>query len=236
MPRDPERIDRIVEKLREAWKTAPDQRLAQIVSNNAARGGWKPADAYHCEDDVVEAGLDAYLEGKTVKTKIVGLTGFKGSGKSTIAHATGLPVVTLAAPIREACRVIFALEDEHIFDRSIKEKPGPAGVSYRRGAQELGIWVRETFGEDYWIQRAQAEIDSLDADVVVIDDVRFPNEAEWVDVCVGVERPGIGLDDDHVSETSMAENWGRMVDDILVNDSTVDDAVAYLRMRGHLTP
>lgn len=164
--------------------------------------------------------------------KIVGLSGFKGSGKSTIAHATGHPVVSLAEPLREACRAIFALEDEHILDRANKEKPGPAGVSYRDGAQRLGVWIRDTFGRDFWIRRAQATIDALNASVVVIDDVRFPNEAEWCDVVVGVRRDGVGLDDGHVSETVMLDNWSEMVDCELDNNGTVEDAVRALNERG----
>lgn len=165
-------------------------------------------------------------------TRVIGFCGFKGSGKSTIAEATGLPVVTLAAPIRAACRAIFALEDEHIFDRAGKEQPGPAGVSYRRGAQELGIWVRETFGADFWIRRAQATVDALDAPVCAVDDIRFPNEAEWCDVVVGLTRPGVWIDDDHVSEQTMLDNWESMVDHEIRNDRDVDDVVHELRIKG----
>lgn len=60
--RDPERIDRIIEKLRKAWKTYPDQRLAQLVSNVCFKGGWRDNDCFHVEDDITERGIDAWLE------------------------------------------------------------------------------------------------------------------------------------------------------------------------------
>jgi hypothetical protein len=47
-PRDPQRIDRIVEELRTAWKRDPDQRLGQLLSNLQGTG---PQDLFYVEDD-----------------------------------------------------------------------------------------------------------------------------------------------------------------------------------------
>lgn len=55
MPRDPERIDRIVDKLREVWHTVPDWRLGQLVSNLIGPGR---QDVFYREDDEWEASLD----------------------------------------------------------------------------------------------------------------------------------------------------------------------------------
>jgi hypothetical protein len=59
--RDPDRIDVVVDALREAWKANPDMRLTQLVSN-AVRygvpgiGGTAPAH-YNTEDGPVLNGL-----------------------------------------------------------------------------------------------------------------------------------------------------------------------------------
>lgn len=56
--RDPERIDRMIEKLRVIWKARPDLRLTQLTSCAANNGGWNRLDTFSCEDDVTELGLD----------------------------------------------------------------------------------------------------------------------------------------------------------------------------------
>jgi hypothetical protein len=53
--RDPQRIDRIVDKLREVWKQHPDQRLGQLVCNLLGNEAWIP------EDDELERLLDMTL-------------------------------------------------------------------------------------------------------------------------------------------------------------------------------
>lgn len=57
--RDPDRIDRILELLRAAWKRNPDQRLGQLVLN-ACRGEPRWPDVFNVEDDKLEAGLRRY--------------------------------------------------------------------------------------------------------------------------------------------------------------------------------
>jgi uncharacterized protein YihD (DUF1040 family) len=61
--RDPNRIDRVTELLREAWHLDPDSRLTQlfmVVSD-------KPDDLgalWHVEDDTMEKRLQAYIKGR----------------------------------------------------------------------------------------------------------------------------------------------------------------------------
>lgn len=56
MPRDPERIDRVIEKLRVLWKTCPDMRLGQLLVNVAPRS--EPNPLFHIEDDLWEQYID----------------------------------------------------------------------------------------------------------------------------------------------------------------------------------
>lgn len=55
--RDPNRIPRIVEKLRALWLAHPDLRLGQIVVNATPSG----LDTFYAEDDKIEEGIDALL-------------------------------------------------------------------------------------------------------------------------------------------------------------------------------
>lgn len=53
--RDPNRIDRIVEKLAKEWKKNPDQRLGQLLCNLDRDFGRMP---FFYEDDKIERALD----------------------------------------------------------------------------------------------------------------------------------------------------------------------------------
>lgn len=67
--RDPERIDRICEKLKKFWKKVPDQRLGQVIENYIIPSGdMRGADTcwiFYYEDDGVEENLDALLSLKS---------------------------------------------------------------------------------------------------------------------------------------------------------------------------
>ena len=57
--RDPARIDRIIELLREYWTHYPDLCLAQIVVNAIPSTGQPCPHIFYAEDDVVEKSLAA---------------------------------------------------------------------------------------------------------------------------------------------------------------------------------
>jgi len=55
--RDPIRIDRILTKLGEVWRLAPDLRLGQLLLN-LHRFSKNPSDVFNTEDDQWEVELD----------------------------------------------------------------------------------------------------------------------------------------------------------------------------------
>ena len=57
--RDPDRIERVIEKLRRLWYSHPDQRLGQLLCNVAPR----TRDLFQVEDDVTEDRLDVAIQG-----------------------------------------------------------------------------------------------------------------------------------------------------------------------------
>jgi hypothetical protein len=62
--RDPERIDRVMELLREAWKLHPYFRLTQlvmVVSDKLEDAGA----LWHVEDDTMEKRLRAFIASRT---------------------------------------------------------------------------------------------------------------------------------------------------------------------------
>lgn len=150
---------------------------------------------------------------------LVGLIGHKGSGKDTAAEVYGQYGYTnlkFAEPLKDMLRVIFraAGDDEATIERRIdgdlKEMPCAAlrGKTPRFAMQTLGTeWGRDTIGDDIWTNllamRAKAE------DMVVVTDVRFPNEVETIyglgGRMIGVHRPDLDPDLSHPSEQFVFE-------------------------------
>jgi hypothetical protein len=63
IPRDPKRIDRMIELLRQAWQLFPDERLTQLVINASATDH-DCGPIFYLEDDEMEQKLQKLIEGR----------------------------------------------------------------------------------------------------------------------------------------------------------------------------
>jgi hypothetical protein len=149
------------------------------------------------------------------KPLLIGLTGIAGAGKDTVRDFLQarheFNGIAFADPIRDMLSALFAscgVSDEWMTERHLKEKDIPSiGASYRKMAQMLGTeWGRE-IDPNFWLKITEAKvryINEIDSGGIVISDVRFPNEAEWVQSQGGllwkVLRPGIESVRSHASE------------------------------------
>ena len=61
--RDINRIEPMLELVRELWIACPDMRLGQLVHNAAAITGWGNNDIFHIEDDQLTHGIKLLKEG-----------------------------------------------------------------------------------------------------------------------------------------------------------------------------
>jgi ABC-type dipeptide/oligopeptide/nickel transport system ATPase component len=131
------------------------------------------------------------LEKSVMKPRLIALYGKAGSGKTTAANYLTeyhrFDRVAFADPIKAMLRTMleYAGCDIDINDRDVKEKPCPEllGKSPRYALQTLGTeFGRECIGQDIWVSIAESEIQKAfeEGDSIVIDDLRFPNEAEMV--------------------------------------------------------
>lgn len=122
--------------------------------------------------------------------KIIGLHSKAGGGKDTIANhlKTYFPrdfrSLAFADAIREMLKAGFQLTDAH-FERPLKNEPLEifGGKSPRDLMKPLGTeWGREMIWDKLWITRIANQVgDYLGAGFnVIITDVRFDNEAEWI--------------------------------------------------------
>jgi len=137
------------------------------------------------------------------KPKLIGLTGYKGSGKDTVAlvlNRYGYQRVAFADPLKAIAAVLGWNGDK-------AETPRCEHCGMLQGRELLQVLgtegVRENIRDDAWLLAAERAISHHD--LVVITDVRFPNEAEFVRAHGGevwrVIRPG-HAGDGHASETS----------------------------------
>jgi hypothetical protein len=133
---------------------------------------------------------------------IIAFTGLAGSGKSTAAQhlvaTRGFQRIRFAGPLK-AMMAALGLTHEEI-EGSEKETPCAllGGKTPRYAMQTIGTeWGRDLIAQDLWIRAFNAALLQVPAGVpVVIDDCRFPNEAEAVRAAGGllvrIDRPGVG--------------------------------------------
>jgi hypothetical protein len=162
-------------------------------------------------------------------TRIIALTGYAGSGKSTVARhlveAHGFTLVKFAGPLKGMMRAL-GLGDREI-EGDLKEQPHPllCGKTPRHAMQTLGTeWGRTCIGPDFWVNAAMENVHAVldQGGSVVIDDCRFYNEGEAVRALGGevihIRRPCVGPVSAHPSES-----LGARPSHLFLNDGTEDD-------------
>lgn len=141
---------------------------------------------------------------------IVAFTGLAGAGKTTAAKhlvaCHGFRRVRFAEALKAMLSALGLTEAQ--IDGSEKETPCEllGGKTPRWAMQTIGTeWGRRLIADDLWIRAWQAAVARVPAGVpVVVDDCRFPNEAEAVKAAGGyivrIERTGAGTASVHESE------------------------------------
>lgn len=172
--------------------------------------------------------------------RIVGLTGLAGSGKDTVRSMLekdhDYSGMAFADPMRRmlASLVEYVGADPlYMSERVYKEALIPQiGASYREMAQTLGTEWGRTIRPDLWICMAEASLNALrhahrgspDPLRVVISDVRFLNEANWIRDMGGevwrIDRPGLAPVRHHQSERELLQIHA---DQVLLNDGSMED-------------
>lgn len=145
--------------------------------------------------------------------RLIGIAGKARSGKDAVANYLkvryGFGVYSFAEPIREATKAILMLSEEFLENNKERQLDW-VDTSYRDFAQRLGTdFVRSMVDQDFWIKRAQHVLDTTSYDSIVIPDVRFENEVEWVRSVGGavwhIERLDAQVVKSHVSEDGVTK-------------------------------
>jgi len=171
-----------------------------------------------------------------VVPRLIGLAGPAGVGKSTVARAlcalsgvAGLPPFRrhrFAGPLKDML-IALGLTSEQV-DGGEKETPCVllADATPRQAMRSLGDWGR-SHAVDFWVHPTMARVErDLQAGLgVVVDDVRFDNEARAISLLGGVifklSRRGVNASAEHSSEVGI---HGDLVNYIVPNNETPEDA------------
>ena len=164
--------------------------------------------------------------------KLIGITGKARSGKDTIAQILfaqyAFTRIAFADPLKMAAQQMFGLTNEQTWCDHEKEKIIPYwGMSPRQMFQLLGTEAtKPVFGEDLWVKRWNLAYGLFkDTDDVVVPDVRFDAECEFIrslgGVIIEVRRgPGlVGSTGGHASELGLTS----LPDAVIENDGSMDD-------------
>ncbi|WP_110995830.1 deoxynucleotide monophosphate kinase [Pseudomonas sichuanensis] len=170
---------------------------------------------------------------------LIGLAGHARVGKDTAAqyleaHHT-LISYAFADPLKQALASMFNLADTQL-EGPAKELPLTwLGKSPRELMQLLGTeWGRDLVHPQLWLLLAEQKLQLLaehdqSMNGVVIRDVRFENEADWVrnkgGVIFHISRRGIRPANGHVSESGVRHNAG---DYVIENDGTLEELYSQL--------
>ena len=172
---------------------------------------------------------------------ILGLAGLRGSGKTAVADAVvkservkvSRPVgrrMSFARHLKDVLRTLADSKEDVEKDACLYEESAFTGRDFLTlfGAE----FVRDRIGENFWVDVLTKRILDLSrfynlrATLVVIDDVRYPNEYALVKalgVCVLLERDGTeSARGAHSSEEP--EKLG--VPDVVQNNGSIDDTVS----------
>lgn len=160
---------------------------------------------------------------------LIGLHGLPRSGKDSVASILTINRnyrrLSFADPLKEAASVLLNRPLDHCHGRGFdREAAMPEwGFSMRWFLQRLGTeCMRQQISDDFWIRRMRSTVDLLDDQgfhKLVVTDVRFPNEANFVRLMGGrmveVTRPGTESNG-HISDQHIA------CDFTISNDSSMD--------------
>lgn len=124
---------------------------------------------------------------------IIGFCGKAGSGKSTACNFllnkdANITELAFAKPLKDACKCIFSLTDEQVYG-TLKETPLPQWDERtpRQILQYVGTDLfRKHFCDDIWIRAMKCAIEACPTKHIIISDVRFANECDFVKSMGGI--------------------------------------------------
>jgi len=171
---------------------------------------------------------------------VLGISGQMGNGKSTLTQVAveeyGFVPQSLARHFKVDAVAKDGRNPASIFGPH--KDPEDRDVLQKRGTEE----GRMVYGEDVWLRHAEAHMFDLaehGVKLIVVPDVRFPNEVRWVQSLGGKVYRVFGrkpeMTEGHESETALngwswqSPDGGRGFDSMLANSTTLEDLQRQMR-------
>jgi len=165
---------------------------------------------------------------------LIGLVGRKFSGKDTLGlyliKKYSFTRLAFADSLKNACKIIFGFSDSQI-NGDLKETIDPFwGHTPREILQKVGTDLFrnklsdlcKNISSDIWIKNIERQLESIDTTNIVITDVRFPNEVDFIKkhggITIKITRPNLIHNFEHSSENQIDE---MVCDYEIINDSTI---------------
>ena len=182
-----------------------------------------------------------------MKDRVIGISGKARSGKDTLAdylisqkeysgYTEDTGVITkrlytkysFADPLKEAVSLLFNIPLNNLYEGDREIVLPEWGLSIRQILQRFGTeCMRNNYGQDFWIKKAQLKIDTMvDNRKVIIPDIRFDNEADFCrenGILIHITRPsadGNVGDIDHPSESGISFKEGDLH---IINDGSLEN-------------
>jgi len=166
--------------------------------------------------------------------KIIGIVGQKYNGKDTIGDFLvdnyNFCKDHFAKPVKDGVMSLFGFTYEQLYTHLKDEIDEDLGITPRNAMQWIGTDIFRNklhelvpnIDDMIWIKIMQKKYKNYKG-MLVIPDVRFKNEIEWIKseggYIIKVDRPDIISDDNHESE----DNNALYYDVKIINDGTIED-------------
>jgi len=161
-----------------------------------------------------------------IMKKIILLEGASKCGKDyfykiakTCYHS--IEKVSFAAPMKKIAAEFFNCSLEEL--EEIKDQEHGFGCTPRVFLQQIGDFGKNIASQSVWIRRAIDSINQSQADVVIVTDLRFLKELEYmreIFACkaIKIKRPGVinkTASNGHASEAGLPDE---LFDEVIIND------------------
>lgn len=166
--------------------------------------------------------------------KIIGISGRMGTGKTAISEGLikmfadkKVVRLSMASPIKELHNLIY----DKVPYKLVGEKDRDLLLA-------LGKWGRSK-SPDFWLNAFHETVVTMDADLIICDDIRFVNEAEYVKEhgillrLRGLQRgPNVDKNINDVTETVLdTYNFPYYIDNRRPEENCIIDAYGYINRR-----